>query len=576
MPFDGSRPELIIDLFAGGGGVSTGFEMALGRSPDYAVNHRAEALAMHRANHPKTRHVTEDVWHFNPRAVIGDWPVGILWASPDCKHFSRAKGATPVQRHIRDLAWVVVKLAREINPRIIMLENVPEFLDWGPLIEDDAGNCRPDPHAKGQTFREWAQALRDLGYVLEWRKLKVYQHAFRHGSPTLRTRLFVIARRDGRAIRWPEITRERYNHPDVISGKLLPARSAADIIDWDIPCPSIFETEAEIKAKYGIRVKRPIVPASMRRIAAGVWRWVLTDANPFILTLTHGRRLEPVTEPLRTITGAHRGERALVAATLSPQYGRSTGADARTPAGAITAGGGGKQALVAATMAQIGYGEREGQAPRAMDIRGPSGTVVSGGVKQAMIAAFLAQHNGGGYQGAGLPARDPVSTIAATGSQQGVVMAEMQACAGILSLHGADRRMSGPMDPVPSIAAGGGHVAEVRAFLTKYYSQGQTSQSVRDPLHSATAKARFGLVTVHGHDWQLVDIGMRMFTPRELYRAQGFPDDYIIDHGIDEEGRRIPLTKTLQVDFCGNAVPPEMAADIIWLNAPELARRAAA
>jgi len=547
MPFDATRPELIIDLFAGGGGVSTGFEMGLGRSPDYAVNHRAEALAMHRANHPNTRHVTEDVWHFDPRAVIGDWPVGILWASPDCKHFSRAKGAIPVDKNIRDLAWVVVKLAREISPRIIMVENVPEFLDWGPLIEDDQGRCYPDPARKGDEFLRWQSALKALGYRVEWRKLRAYQH----GIPTLRTRLFVIARRDGRPIVWPEITHDRPGAPAVMAGRAKPWRTAAEIIDWNIPCYSIFDSSAEIWDRYGVRIRRPLAEATMARIAHGVWRWVLTDPDPFILTLTHGGRLEPIREPLRTLTSAHRGERALVMPSLaasmidtgngerSGQGPRAYGVD--RPLRTITASGA-KSALIAAHLSPQ-YGTSRGASARA-----PVGAITSDGMgKQAVIAAFLAQHNAGGYSGPGRSARAPLSTLTAAGSQQGVVTTSMS-------------------------EGRAGHAEHVRAFLTKYYSAGQIAQSLRDPLHTVTEKARMGLVTVHGVDLQITDICMRMLVPCECYRAHAFPADYIVDHGIDEDGRKIPLSKTLQYDFVGNSVPPEFVAQLSRLNAPELAR----
>jgi len=468
---------LIVDSFAGGGGASLGIELALGRSPDIAINHDSEALAMHAANHPCTQHLCQSVWKADPLDVTQGRPVQLLWASPDCKHFSKAKGSAPVRREIRDLAWVVVLWAQRVRPAVICLENVEEFRGWGPI--DSEG--QPIADRMGATFQRWIGALRREGYRVQHRELR----ACDYGAPTTRKRLFLIARRDGFPIVWPAPTHGRPGSPDVLAGRLLPWRTAAEIIDWSIPCPSIFLTREEGRA---IGVNRPLVRSTMARIAAGVRRYVIEAAQPFIVPITHagGVRVHGIDDPLRTITTARRGEFSLV-------------------------------------------------------------------------TAFLAQHNGTrtGAPHPGRQADDPLSTITSTGRQQGIVTAHL------LHFRGASPAGARSADaPAPTITSGGVHTAEVRAFLVKYYGQGGQDQACGEPLHTVPTKARFGLVMVEGEPYQIADIGMRMLTPRELFRAQGFPDSYRIE--VEHGGR--PLTKTSQIRMCGNSVCPQVAAAILRAN----------
>lgn len=527
--------ELVIDLFAGGGGASTGIEQAIGRHVDIAVNHDPEAVSLHEANHPQTRHFISDVFEVDPVEVTAGQPVGLLWASPDCKHFSKAKGGKPVSKKIRGLAWVVVRWAETVRPRVICLENVEEFQTWGPLGDDD----RPCPIRRGETFREWKAALEALGYVIEHRELR----ACDYGAPTIRKRLFLVARCDGQPIVWPEATHGAGRRP---------YRVAADCIDWSIPCPSIFERE------------RPLADATLRRIAHGIKRYVLDAARPFIVPVTHnqGSNVQPVDEPLRTVTTAKRGELALAVPTL----------------------------------VQTGYGERPGQAPRVPGLDKPLGTCVDG-QKHGLVAAFLAKHFGGEPQPGKTAAdlRAPAPTVLATGGPQGVVSAQLVGCGGRagqsrprdasepvqtitakgdtclvtshLSHFYTSNTRGGEGDvakPLKTVTAGGWHAAEVRALLLKYYGTDQDPQ-LQEPLHTVTTKDRFGVVTVHGEDYVIADIGMRMLQPRELYRAQGFPDSYRIDRGADGK----PLSKAAQVRMCGNSVCPPLARAIVAANYAE-------
>jgi DNA (cytosine-5)-methyltransferase 1 len=483
--------ELVVDCFAGAGGASTGIEAALGRPVDIAINHSAAAIALHKVNHPETRHYQEDIWAVDPREACGTRPVGLAWFSPDCCHFSRAKGNVPRSHGIRSLAWVVVKWARKVRPRVIVVENVEEFQTWGPL--DDKGY--PDPEKAGSTFRLWLNQLVGLGYSLDFRTLV----AADYGTPTTRKRMFLVARRDGAGIAWPEPTHGQ--------GRPLSWRPAAEVIDWSLPCPSIFDRA------------RPLAEATLRRIAAGVRRFVIEAAEPFIVPMTHqgGDRGRGVASPLPTVTAAHRGELALCAPTL------------------VT----------------TGYGERDGQAPRVPGLDKPLGTVVAGGAKHALVAAFLARHFGGvvGRQ-MGLPvptvtARDHHSLVAAY----------------VTKFYGTSIG-SDVAGPLPTVTGQGGHLGEVRAFLIKYYGTGGQQQGLFDPLHTVTSKARFGLVTIAGEQYEIADLGLRMLAPHELFAAQGFPGDYEI--APDFNGK--PMTKTQQIALCGNAVCPQVAEAIVSSN----------
>jgi len=495
--------EIIVDNFAGGGGASTGIEMATGRSVNIAINHDPAAIAMHRANHPETEHYCESVWDVDPREVTRGRPVGLCWLSPDCTHFSKAKGGKPREKKIRGLAWVALRWAATVRPRVIMLENVEEFTTWGPLDKDGY----PDPKQKGRTFRTFVNALRRQGYQVDWRELR----ACDYGAPTIRKRLFLIARCDGRPIVWPEPTHGDPESAAVKSGKLKPWRTAAEIIDWSLPCPSIFER------------KKPLAENTLRRIARGIQRFVVENPRPFIVRIGQtgfgGDRLQyQIDQPLTTITT--KAEHLLIAPVIARQFGQSTGHGADDPLGTITAGGMGKSQLVAAFLSSY-YGETSPGEARGSRLDEPAHTVTAGGNRFALVTSHLVKMRGTNI---GQPATEPLQTI----------------------------------------TAGGNHFGEVRAFLMAYYGTG-VGQTLYEPLHTVVTKDRFGLVTVHGREYQIVDIGMRMLEPHELFAAQGFPDTYIIDR--DADGKSYP--KSAQVARCGNSVPPPFAEALVRANLPE-------
>lgn len=591
--------ELAIDNFAGGGGASTGIAMGLGREVDVAINHDGEALAMHAANHPTAAHYTEDVFAVHPGFVTRQLPIGLAWFSPDCKHFSKAKGSKPVEKKIRGLAWVTLKWATFQMPRVIMLENVEEFQDWGPLGPDN----KPIKAEKGRTFKAFVLALTTgipkehpdleeiydvlghdfpverlhagLGYKVEWKVLR----ACDYGTPTIRKRLFLVARRDGRPIIWPAPTHGDPKSEAVKKGKLQPWRTAAECIDWSIPCPSIFER------------KKPLKDATCRRIAKGIMKFVVNSADPFIVPLTHhgADRRYSMDEPLPTVTAAHRGEMALITPVLTEHANASSPRcmPADEPLRTICAQvKGGHHALIAPTLVQVGYGEREGQQPRAPGLDKPLGTVVGNG-KHALVSAFLAKHYGG-VVGTGVDV--PAGTVTSV-DHHSLVTAQLVGCGGragqsrprdagepaatvtskadtaivashLVKLRGTCQHGQPVDEPLHTISAGGMHHAEVRAFLIKYYSEGGQDQSLADPMHTIPTKDRIGLVTIHGEDYAIVDIGMRMLTPRELARAQGFPDSYILDPIVNGK----PLSKSAQVRMIGNSVCPPMAKALVEAN----------
>lgn len=471
--------ELIVDNFAGGGGASTGIEMATGYSVDIAINHDPEAIRMHKANHPNTKHYCEDVWQVDPVEACNGHPVGLAWFSPDCKHFSKAKGGKPKDKFIRGLAWVACRWAGLVRPRVIMLENVEEFKTWGPL---NRGH-HPIKAKQGKTFEKFVQQLTDLGYEVQFKELV----AADYGAPTMRKRFFMIARCDGKSIIWPEPTHGPADSEAVKAGLLKPYMGAYTQLDFSLPCPSIFDTSEEIKEKYGIRAVRPLAPKTMERIARGLKKFVFENPEPFIIQCNHGgeRRPNDIRDPMPTITGKH-------------GYG-----------------------VVEPYMIPIGYGERDGQAPRVHDIEKPLPTVTSWDHNSVVTANLIQMNN---------------------------------------HCDGRDVR-----DPIPTITAGDGQFGEVRAFLIKYYGDA-TGQDIEQPLDTVTTKDRFGLVTIEGVDYQIVDIGLRMLEPRELYGCQGFPDDYIIDH--DYTGKTYPRSE--QVRRCGNAVCPPIPAALVRANLPEL------
>ncbi|ANH49072.1 DNA cytosine methyltransferase [Tritonibacter mobilis] len=647
---------MIIDSFAGGGGASTGIEMALGCSPDIAINHNAAALALHAANHPDTLHLDSNIWDVDPREVTQGRPVGLLWASPDCKHFSKAKGGAVRDRNDRDLAWVVVKWAEDVKPAVICMENVEEFVTWGPVGEDG----QPIKEFAGMTYELWLKRLKAAGYKVQSRELR----ACDYGAPTIRKRWFLVARRDGQPIVWPKPTHGDPNSAAVRKGRLKPWRTAAKCIDWTIPCPSIFDTSEEIKAKHGLRAIRPLARNTMARVARGMKRYVLEAESPFLVSLKGTARRDSSAHAPHPTVLAEGGHSALVVPSITRFNGGATGQDMRDPLATITANswikkpggaaplgmvtpylasiahgdsggrreyplvdplgtvtgrgvqhavvtpiltyaqhGGANRApdapmhticaskkdqnsLIAASMIHVGNGERPGQAPRVLDISAPLNTVVAGGVKQYPVAAFLAQQNGGPRMGAhaGHDIGNPISTIAASGS----------------------------------------HQTPVAAFFAKYYGTGDGA-TTSAPMHTVTVKDRFAhtqvelapppfapeheerarqvavflrehdawdggeLVTleIEGDTFVVIDIGLRMLTPRELFRAQGFPDDYVIE-GVWEIGsgwenlghnggpRFVPFSKNVQISCCGNSVCPDIAAAIVGANCSHLIEKRSA
>lgn len=645
------QSEIIVDNFAGGGGASTGIELAIGRSVDIAINHDENAVAMHTTNHPGTLHYCESVFDVNPPVVTAGMPVGLAWFSPDCRHFSKAKGGTPVEKAIRGLAWIVVRWALTVRPRVMMLENVEEFRTWGPLL---AAEMRPDPERVGETFNAFVSMLSDgisadnpalaecceflniepnskqakklvagLGYAVEHRELR----ACDYGAPTIRKRFFMVMRCDGAAICWPEQTHGDPKTAAVKSGALRPWRTAAECIDWSIPCPSIFDR------------KKPLATNTMRRIARGIERFVVNSATPFIvkcnhtstktnydcfrgqslgeptqtITKKHGFALavphitkfrtgatgQEVTEPVPTVTagtskrpGGNGHALGIVEAAISPfiaggpkysakprsvespmhtlcntnhscviapviarQFGNSVGHRADEPSATVTAGGGGKSQLVSTTLIQMGYGERVGQAPRILQIGKPLGTVTAGGNKFAVVAANLVKHFGGNYSGSGLALDEPVHTVTTTDHHALVT-------SSIVKMRGTN--IGQPTDtPLQTVTAGGLHFGEVRTILAENEYDEHRAGQVAAFLHE------YGIsefVTIESVVYRIVDIGMRMLQPRELYRAQGFPEWYI----IDRDYRGVKYAKDKQVARCGNAVPPPFAEALVRANLPEI------
>lgn len=549
-------PELIVDLFAGGGGASLGIEQAFGRHVDIAVNHDADAIAMHAANHPQTEHMRCDVFEVNPLQATRGRQVGLLWASPDCKHFSKAKGGKPRSKKIRSLAWVVVRWASLVRPRVIMLENVEEFVTWGPLGKDGM----PCPQRKGRTFNRWVGELRRLGYKVEWRELR----ACDYGAPTIRKRFFLIARCDGLPIRWPKPTHGKPDSPDVRRGRLLPWRSAADCIDFSLPCPSIFLSKEEARA---LGVKRPLAEATMRRIAKGVDRFVLNShPRPFIVRNIHGNTPADVAAPMPTLlTGNHT---YLAAPTLVDvahgevgQNGSRRWSDgahsAEQPCKTVTASG--NQALVSAFLTKY-RGENAGTAGDA-----PFPTLTANGESErpggnppvALVSVHMEQANAGNYDGGGRAVDAPVSTITAKGCQQQVVATTLHRFPGVDEYFhdGFDPEHAPQVKVLEAIEA---RREQVRTFLVKFYSEGGQ--------HAVVTHNHRERITVDGADYAIADIGLRMLTPRELFRAQGFPEDYVIDRGAD--GRKLP--KDAQVRMCGNSVCPPIARALVEANVGEL------
>lgn len=540
--------EIVVDNFAGGGGASTGIEIAIGRSVDIAINHDPAAIAMHRANHPATEHYTEDVWKVDPVEACAGRPVALAWFSPDCKHHSKAKGGKPVSKKIRGLAWVAVKWAKAVHPRVIMLENVEEFQDWGRLDEKN----RPDPRYKGETFRRFVGQLEKLGYHVEYRLLR----ACDYGAPTIRKRFFLIARCDGRRIVWPEPTHAAPDSLEVAVGIKKPWVPVADVLDFSLPCPSIFASSKEIMEQYGIRAVRPLSENTMRRIAKGIMKFVVNNPKPFIVSIAQtgfagdGRQYS-VSEPLRTVVS--KAEHCVCVPVLMRNNENAVGSDAREPIGTITTGG--HHMLIAPSIIQ--YHSEQDDGVRGQTVDKPIMTVDASN-RYGMVSAFISKFYGGGNTSPASDVGDPLPTVTAIDHNA--------VCAAYITQF--NNHCDGQVvdDPLNTMTANSNHFGEVRAFLVKYYGSGDNAVSCEKPAPTITVKDRMGLVTVRGQDYKIVDIGLRMLTPRELFDAQGFPSDYIID--VDADGKSYP--KSEQVARCGNAVCPPIPTALVRANLPEM------
>ncbi|MDT8895439.1 DNA cytosine methyltransferase [Halomonas sp. I1] len=547
-------PELVVDNFAGGGGASEGIEQALGRPVDLAINHDPTAIAVHTANHPDAEHSVADVWDVDPEQAVHGMPVGLAWFSPDCRHHSKAKGGRPVSKSVRGLAWVAARWAAKVKPRVIALENVEEFLDWGPLMKDAKGRIVPDPDRKGQTFRAFVRALGRHGYQVDWKILR----ACDYGAPTIRRRLFLVARRDGLPIVWPKPTHADPATPGVRRGKLKPWATAAECIDWSIPCPSIFDRE------------RPLAEATMRRIAKGVMRFVVDATEPFIVTCNHGGqgfRGQGLLDPMKTITAAHDAH-GIVIPHITKFRSGAVGHRCDEPMHTITAnanvtrpgvnpGGCAPLGVVSASLSPFVTECANGSTQRNMPADEPLRTQcaqVKGG-HFALVSAFLAKHFTGVV---GDDLRRPVPTV--TAKDHNALVAT-----SLVNLKGSERGGRDPRQPMPTICAGGTHAAAVAAFLAPYYGSGsgETGRDMRDPAPTVTTKDRFQLVTVtiEGEQYAIVDIGMRMLQPHELAAAQGFPDGYQF---AEAGGKKVP--KYRQVQLIGNSVCPPLARAIVEAN----------
>lgn len=582
--------KLIVDNFAGGGGASTGIEMATGISVDIAINHDPEAIRMHKANHPSTKHYCESVWDVDPVKACAGRTVALAWFSPDCKHFSKAKGGKPKDKNIRGLAWVALRWAGLVRPDVIMLENVEEFKTWGPLNRSH----RPIKAKQGVTFRKFVSQLEDLGYQVEFRELI----AADYGAPTMRKRFFMIARCDGKSIVWPDPTHGPADSEKVKAGLLKPYLGAYTQLDFSLPCPSIFDTAEEIKEKYGIRAVRPLAPKTMERIARGLKKFVIDNAEPFIVQVNHSGAksdyCKGANEPLNTITGKH-GFGIVEPYIVPIGYGENKGQlprvhDIEEPLPTIVSSG--KHYLCEPYMVQIG--QTGFAADRSKDVREPLTTIVSKN-EHCLIQPKLAPYMGVNTTNhPGGRADEPLHTIT-TGGQNCLISPTLiqyhsetsdkevrgQALKQpIMTVDGTNRYGlvtsflskfyktgigQDCREPLHTVTTSAGHFGEVRAFLIKYYGQG-TGQNIKEPLDTITAQDRFGLVTIAGVDYQIVDIGLRMLEPKELYGCQGFPEDYIIDR--DYTGKEYPRTE--QVRRCGNAVCPPIPAALVRANLPEL------
>lgn len=522
--------EIFVDNFAGGGGASTGIELATGQPVTIAINHDPDAIAMHKANHPYTEHYQESVWAIDPEEVCRGRPVGLAWFSPDCRHFSRAKGRAPVSKQIRGLAWIALRWAAKVRPRVIILENVPEFQTWGPVKHG-----KPIKSKQGQTFRKFISQLTELGYRVEYKELK----ACDYGAPTIRNRFFLVARCDGKPIVFPKPTHG-------VGRGLKPYRTAAECIDWSIPCRSIFGRT------------KPLASNTLRRIARGLDKFTIKNAEPFIVNYKFNNSPENADSPLSTITavGSHyvaepfitphimvnndnnrckslneplptvtTGNRNfLMTPHISKYYGNIVGSPADEPLHTVTAVD--HNALSAGYLIQY-HSETAKSEVRGQELTEPIMTVDSS-PRYGLISANLIKYYSGDHSS---DIREPLHTIT-TKDRHGLVETRIE------PLDGSVKNL--------------GNWPEIRNLLNKYCGYNLKNNEIL-------------LFRIGGADYFLSDIGLRMLEPRELYNAQGFPPDYIID--VDIDGRKYNRTK--QVARCGNAVPPPFAEAFVRANLPE-------
>lgn len=612
--------EIIVDNFAGGGGASTGIELATGRVVDIAINHDPDAILMHRTNHPHTMHYQASVWDVDPVEVCRGRPVGLAWFSPDCKHFSKAKGGKPVDKNIRGLAWIVLRWAGTVRPRVIILENVEEFQTWGPVRRG-----HPVKSKTGQTFRQWLGQLEALGYTVEWRELV----AADYGAPTTRKRFFLIARSDERPIVWPEPTHAPADSQEVKAGTKKPWRSAAEIIDWNLPTPSIFATKEEVRERYGVAAVRPLARNTMRRVARGVDKFVIRSASPFLVIVNHAGefRGQGLAEPIQTITAKHGyGVASPVMAPLTMHNNQNAvGTSITDPVNTITGtGAGGHQMLITPTLAAIG---QTGGGDRCRSMEEPTHTQVSKAEECVVCPAMIQYHTEQTERVRGQGVTDPIMTIDAsnryglaaatltkyyngdhnqdaaaplhtitTRDREGVTVANLSKFyGGVVGAAASDPlptvtavdhnalqtahmvKMKGTnlggqaQDPLQTITAGGGHhgVVATRIVKAEPGADLQNWPKIRAALNEFCdyhlEDTEVILFSIGGAWYFMADIGLRMLTPRELYRANGFPDDYKIDR--DYTGKEYGKTK--QVARCGNAVPPPFATALVRANLPE-------
>lgn len=571
--------EIIVDNFAGGGGASTGIELATGRRVAIAINHDPDAIRMHRTNHPYTEHLQASVWDVDPVAVCRGRPVGLAWFSPDCKHFSKAKGAALVDRKIRGLAWITLRWAGKVRPRVIILENVEEFQTWGPVRKG-----KPVKKLAGTTFRKFISQLEALGYTVEFRELV----AADYGAPTSRKRFYLIARCDGKPIVWPKPT-----HSKTGADGLPKWRSAAEIIDWSLPCPSVFASKAEIMAEYGLKAVRPLAKNTMRRIIRGVDKFTIRSGKPFIVQQKFQNAAQNIEKPLTTVTavGAHELCKPLLAPVTVTNTSNSVGATVGEPMNTVRTGGGGGQMMVTPFLAEynhsggghiapvgdayktitakhtggivapslIQYHTEQTESVRASGLGTPIHTVDASN-RYGLTCANLVEYYTGGRP---LDITDAMHTV--TSHDREAVVA-----AHVVKFKGDDLG-HGMKEPMQTVTTNTGEFAECVAYMAKMHGGDNLGHwpEIRALLNEfcgyTLAEDEVLLLEISGALYYIADIGLRMLSPRELYNAMGFPPDYIIDH--DYEGNE--YKKSAQVARCGNAVCPPMATALVRANLPE-------